>query len=720
MITHPPAFPSVVAANLRLRLKCATAFLSLCLAPLALAQSQPTWTNVAHNLPAASAFSGVAAGNGVIVVTGTNLVSGSVPVAFSTDGTTWTSSSITPPFAADGFNRVRFLNGRFIVAAYGTRGTGANTVRTGSYYTSTDGRTWTPNEVAANVAFLHAEIEFGNGRYIIVGGNGFLFGSTDLSNWTPLTSNVTGIFSYQDVAFGNGRWFITTNGGGTVATSTDGQNFTSVSGLAGAPGGYRVEYGNGVWFFYSQLNNAVSNDNGTTFIPVTRTNTTPGGTGTIRFVNGRFLSPGFVGVPFQASLDGRTWTNFGAYPAVTSIFTATYDFAFGAGRYVTAGSITPSIAQLANPTPVIFTLAEADAPSTPVPPTITTAPLATAAVLGRPATFSVAATGTGNTYQWLKDNAVIPGATAATYTIAAVTAASAGNYAVRITNALGTATSTPVALTIVAASNSGRLVNMSIRTAAGTGDDTLIVGLGIGGANTAGAKPILLRGVGPTLGAFGVGGTLADSVLTVFRGQTQVAQNDDWTGSFNFASVGAFALSGNPVRDAAIYDPALASGSYSIQITGKNNATGIALAAIYDATPSDAFSAATPRLVNVSARTQVGTGDNVLIAGFSIGGSTALRVLIRAVGPTLGAFGVGDTLADPRLQIFRGQTQIADNDNWAAADAATFAPVGAFNLQAGSRDAVLVLSLQPGTYSAQVSGVNNTTGVALVEVYELP
>jgi hypothetical protein len=235
---------------------------------------------------------------------------------------------------------------------------------------------------------------------------------------------------------------------------------------------------------------------------------------------------------------------------------------------------------------------------------------------------------------------------------------------------------------------------MSIRTVAGSGDDTLIVGVGLGGAGTGGNKAVLIRAVGPTLGAFGVGGALADTEMTVYRGDTIVARNDDWGGGFNFSSVGAFDFLGTPPRDSAIYNPALASGSYSVQILGKGGATGVALAEIYDAS-SGTFNRTAPRLVNVSARTQVGTGDSILIAGFAIGGSTPVRLLIRAVGPTLGAFGVGGVLAD-------------------------FGTVGAFNLTARSLDAALVTTLAPGTYTAQISGVRSTTGVALVEIYELP
>jgi hypothetical protein len=110
----------------------------------------------------------------------------------------------------------------------------------------------------------------------------------------------------------------------------------------------------------------------------------------------------------------------------------------------------------------------------------------------------------------------------------------------------------------------------------------------------------------------------------------------------------------------------------------------------------------------------------VLIAGFVVAGQTPVRVLIRAVGPTLGAFGLTGTLADPKLEVFRGDAKVAENDNWDATAGATFASVGAFAFGAGSRDAAAVVSLSPGAYSAQVSGVGNTRGIALIEVYELP
>ena len=353
-------------------------------------------------------------------------------------------------------------------------------------------------------------------------------------------------------------------------------------------------------------------------------------------------------------------------------------------------------------------------------PAITAQPSAQAVAPGGSASFTVTSTGTQPfSYQWRKDGSAISGATNRTLTLAAVTPSAAGSYSVTVTNAQGSATSVAAALLINDGGNPGRLVNMSIRTVAGSGDDTLIVGVGLGGAGTSGNKAVLIRAVGPTLGAFGVSGALADTEMTVYRGESVVARNDDWAGGFNFGSVGAFDFLGTPPRDSAIYNPALPSGSYSVQILGKGGATGVALAEIYDAS-SGAFNRSALRLVNVSARTQVGIGDGILIAGFAIGGSTPVRLLIRAVGPTLGAFGVGGVLADPKLEVLSGSTKIAENDNWLAEDAATFGSVGAFGLTARSLDAALVTTLAPGTYTAQVTGVRATTGVALVEIYELP
>jgi hypothetical protein len=131
------------------------------------------------------------------------------------------------------------------------------------------------------------------------------------------------------------------------------------------------------------------------------------------------------------------------------------------------------------------------------------------------------------------------------------------------------------------------------------------------------------------------------------------------------------------------------------------------------------------QFVNLSTRAFVGTADGVLIPGLVIGGTTPRRVLVRAIGPTLATFGVTGTLADPVLTVFRGATTLASNDNWqdqanAAAVATAALGSGAFALPAGSKDAALLLTLEPGAYTFRVAGAGNSTGVALVEVYAVP
>jgi hypothetical protein len=353
-------------------------------------------------------------------------------------------------------------------------------------------------------------------------------------------------------------------------------------------------------------------------------------------------------------------------------------------------------------------------------PTFTTQPASQTTTVGGSVTFSAAATGTpAPTYQWRKDNVDLSGATNATLALNGVTAAQAGSYTVVATNAAGSATSNAVTLTVNTAPDPGgggpitaRLSNLSVRTALAA-NQTLIVGFSVSG----GERSLLVRGVGPTLAGFGVGGTMTDPRIELYNGSTLVTQNDNWgstaTLSAAFTSVGAFALQANSL-DAALLQAV--DGSRTVQLKGTG--AGVVLVELYDT-----GSGLSPRLVNVSARNQVGTGDNILIFGFVIDGTGSKRVLIRGVGPTLStAFGLSGALADPRFEVFRSgsTTAVASNDNWDASLASTFTAVGAFQLTTGSRDAALVTSLTPGAYTVQVSGVNNTTGEALVEIYEVP
>jgi cyclophilin family peptidyl-prolyl cis-trans isomerase len=343
--------------------------------------------------------------------------------------------------------------------------------------------------------------------------------------------------------------------------------------------------------------------------------------------------------------------------------------------------------------------------------------------------LSVAATGTpAPSYQWRRNGAALTGQQSPTVVLTNATEAQAGTYTCIVNNTGGTVESQAAVVSFAATNpaDAGRLVNLAIRTNAGTGAQTLIVGFSLGGANTSGSPALLVRGVGPSLGQFGLAGVLADPVATMFRGEATVATNDNWGGDAAITSratqVGAFAYASASSLDSALaLSPA--GGSYTVQVTGKNGGTGIALAEIYDGVAKTAFTATTPRLVNVSARTEVGAGSDILIAGFVIGGTTAKTVMIRAIGPTLAVFGVTDTLADPKLQLFADSALVAENNDWGgdAQLVRTAETVGAFALpQATSRDAVLLVTLPPGNYTAQVSGANGGTGVALVELYEVP
>jgi hypothetical protein len=268
----------------------------------------------------------------------------------------------------------------------------------------------------------------------------------------------------------------------------------------------------------------------------------------------------------------------------------------------------------------------------------------------------------------------------------------------------------------------GRLANLSVRTRAGTGDQTLITGFALGGG--AEAKPLLVRVVGPTLAAFGVEGVLANPGVEIAPlGAARLAGNDDWGGTAAlrtaFASVGAFPLADAASRDAAlVFSPR--PGAYTATVTGAEAGSGVALVEVYDAGTGNA-----PRLSNLSARTLVGSGADALFAGFVVNGNVPRRLLVRAVGPTLGAFGVGGVLEDPVLALrpLGAEGDVARNDDWrgTAALKAAFASVGAFPLATDtSRDAALVIELPPGAYTAAVSGKAGGTGVALVEIYELP
>lgn len=313
---------------------------------------------------------------------------------------------------------------------------------------------------------------------------------------------------------------------------------------------------------------------------------------------------------------------------------------------------------------------------------------------------------------------------ASSYTKIGADPSDAGTYAVAAVGSGGTSPYVSATVTVtVPPTTQARLANLSARGLASTGDNTLIVGFVTGGTGT---KSLLIRAIGPTLATQGISSPLADPQLALHNSSgTITAANDDWSANASDAEgisaaaqrVGAFALPSGS-KDAALLRD-LSAGLYSITI-GLTGTPGIALLEIYDADSSTS----NRQLVNLSTRDYVGTGDQVLIAGFVIAGTDPKRVLLRAVGPGLAAQGVGGVNADPYLSLFQGSTRIATNDDWSRSNQADLLPaiftkVGAFQLQTGSHDSALLLTLPPGVYSAELSGRNGETGVGLLEIYEV-
>lgn len=365
---------------------------------------------------------------------------------------------------------------------------------------------------------------------------------------------------------------------------------------------------------------------------------------------------------------------------------------------------------------VVFT---AEAPASPGKPTLISAPVSSAVDAGGSLTLSVSASGLEPfTYQWSKDGTPLAGATEATLTLSNIQPGDAGSYAVTVSNSLGSITSDAAEVWLKTGNSS--IGNISIRTIAGTGDQILIAGFVL----VDGAKDVLAQS--PVLAHFGVSGALADPQIALFKGGTQIALNDNWGSAANKEEVrstgtvlGAISLPEDG-KDAAVLS-SLDAGVYTAQVSGTGGTTGVALAEVYDAGGSG-------RLVNVSGRCQVGTGDDIVIAGFVIYGDQRKQMLLRGVGPALASLGVNGALQDPQITLYQSlngeSTIVATNDDWdadvakgsAIADASL--RLGAFSLPAGSKDAALLVTLQPGVYTVQLSGVGGTTGVGLIEVYD--
>lgn len=360
-------------------------------------------------------------------------------------------------------------------------------------------------------------------------------------------------------------------------------------------------------------------------------------------------------------------------------------------------------------------------------------------------TLGVTAAGTGPlTYSWgfraagSLNTQPYPLATGPTYTIGSVQPADAGSYVVTVSNALGSTTSSFGTLTVspLTTSPSVTLADISTRDLVGTGNNVLIAGFVIGGST---AKSVLVRAAGPGLADFGVSNPLAAPELSVVNSAgATVGHNAGWGTSADpallastFTRTGAFQFKSGSADSAVLLT--LPPGNYTAIVNGVNGTTGTALVEAYDA-DSDATTARTRRLINISTRGQVGSGDNTLIAGLVVTGPGPRTYLVRAVGVTLAdaPFNMTGVLSDPFLQIYDSAGNLLrENNDWdtpASAQTAlrtAAAQVGAFALRetrpnGSGLDAAMLITLQPGAYTAKVSGANGASGTALVEIYEMP
>ena len=224
------------------------------------------------------------------------------------------------------------------------------------------------------------------------------------------------------------------------------------------------------------------------------------------------------------------------------------------------------------------------------------------------------------------------------------------------------------------------------------------------------AKPIALRAIGPSLVQLGVAGALKDPILDLYDSSgTVVAENDNWT-SLPPESVPDGLAPTDPAE--SLISMSLDPGNYTAVLRGVDGGSGAALCEIYDLDPAKSS------VRNLSTRGQVGSGDDVLIGGFIITGEDPTQIMVRAIGPSLAAFGVDGALADPILEL-HGQdgSLIFENDNWRSDQEqqimdSTIPP-------SDDRESAIIATLPPGLYTAVVRGADGGTGVALVELYNL-
>ncbi len=352
-------------------------------------------------------------------------------------------------------------------------------------------------------------------------------------------------------------------------------------------------------------------------------------------------------------------------------------------------------------------------------PVIVSLPFEMKGIEGTPLTLRVEVEDqTGVTYQWFKDGEILTDSVEPSTTIDSIGSQDEGEYSVVVSNSSGSVLAGPIRVRMIRES----LFNIATRGYVGSQSEIMIAGFVISGSSP---RRVLVRGLGKSLEQSGLSGVLEDPILVIFdvNGQ-EVARVDDWKEETNWEeieqvspSIGAAPLA-DPNESAVLMT--LNPGLYTAHLSGKGGGTGIGLVEVFDASSESIET----RLVNISTRVRAAAGNEVAIGGFVITGQDPKRVLIRALGPELTKRQISDPMPDPYMVLYDSSGPVAANDDWESEFTfqmrEAFAQVGASQLDEGSKDASMVRELQPGLYTVIVNDFNYTSGIVLIEIFELP
>jgi hypothetical protein len=277
-----------------------------------------------------------------------------------------------------------------------------------------------------------------------------------------------------------------------------------------------------------------------------------------------------------------------------------------------------------------------------------------------------------------------------------------------------TPTPTPVSPTPTPTSTPAQALNLATRLRVQTGDN-----VGIGGFIVTGNAPktVAIRGIGPSLAAFGISDFLADPTLELRDSNgAPIKGNDDWQeNAADAAQLTSLGLAPQNSKESGLVATLQPGSAYTAVLSGKNQGVGVGLVEIYDVSQG-----ADSQLANISTRSFVLTGSNVTIAGFILGGNNNTGIVVRGLGPSLAQFGLNPILADPTLELHDGNgATLVSNNDWQD-DSASAAQLAALGLAPqDAKESAIATSLPPGAFTGILAGNNGGTGIGLIEIYNV-